>query len=267
MDDDGLVHAIERHQVELSERWARIQGGHVWAEPDMVLFVVGEPVAFTNGVRRARLDPATADQRIAHAIEVFRRHGVPAIWWVGPESEPPDLGARLEAHGFRHDDEMPWMAATLDDWTDVPMPRGYEIARVDGAARQALWLEAMTVGFEMDEPTRRVMTRLADAVGAAEEAPWQRWVALEGRRPVASSGLMLGGGVAGIYNVATAPRARGRGIGAAMTSVAAARARELGYRIAVLGSSPRAIPLYERLGFRWACTLSQYLWEEPVSSS
>jgi hypothetical protein len=38
-------------------------------------------------------------------------------------------------------------------------------------------------------------------------------------------------------------------------------ARELGYRVAVLGAAQKAIPLYRRLGFRQFCTVVQYLWE------
>jgi predicted acetyltransferase len=72
---------------------------------------------------------------------------------------------------------------------------------------------------------------------------------------------MLGGGIAGVYSVSTAPRLRGRGIGAAMTSAAMLRARDLGYRVAMLGSAPKALPLYRRLGYRHACTVTMYRWE------
>jgi ribosomal protein S18 acetylase RimI-like enzyme len=125
-----------------------------------------------------------------------------------------------------------------------------------------LWLEAMTVGFGMDPPVKRAMERLAGAVGQDEGAPWQRFVALENGRPVGSSGLMLGAGLAGIYNVSTVPERRGRGIASAMTSRALELARGLGYGKAVLGAEDSgARRLYERMGFQPVCTIEEYVFE------
>jgi ribosomal protein S18 acetylase RimI-like enzyme len=119
----------------------------------------------------------------------------------------------------------------------------------------------MRVGFEEDDAELHAEARLGDAVGYAPDAPLQRFFGVAEGRPVASSGLMLGGGIAGIYSVSTAARLRGRGIGAAMTSAAMLRARELGYRVAMLGSAPKAVPLYRRIGYRRVCTVNTYLWD------
>jgi ribosomal protein S18 acetylase RimI-like enzyme len=80
-----------------------------------------------------------------------------------------------------------------------------------------------------------------------------RWVGSLDGRVVASSGMMLAGGVAGIYNVATAPDARRRGIGAALTAAAVAEGRERGYEVAVLGASELGYGVYARMGFREVC--------------
>src|SRR5204863_8658897 len=85
---------------------------------------------------------------------------------------------------------------------------------------------------------------------------------LEGR-PVASSGLMLWGGVAAVYNVATVPEARRRGIGTAMTWAAIDHARGLGYHVALLGTSVGGRGIYERMGFRQVEVIREYLWEPP----
>jgi ribosomal protein S18 acetylase RimI-like enzyme len=194
-------------------------------------------------------------------VEILRSHRVPATWWVTPGDSPPDLGVRLAARGFRHDYDMPWMACGLDGFAAIPARTPLQIQRVDGQEAQARCMEAMRVGFGMDDAELHAMVRLGDAVGFDPDAPLQRFVGLVRGRPVASSGLMLGGGVAGIYSVSTAPKLRGRGIGAAMTSAAMLRARELGYLVAMLGSAAKAVPLYRRIGFRQFCTVVQYAWE------
>jgi ribosomal protein S18 acetylase RimI-like enzyme len=79
-------------------------------------------------------------------------------------------------------------------------------------------------------------------------------------RPVATATLVLGGGVAGIYNVMTVPDAQRRGIGALMTAGPLEVARARGYRLGVLQSSKLGYPLYRRLGFQDYCRIAIYLW-------
>ena len=104
------------------------------------------------------------------------------------------------------------------------------------------------------------MTALAEAVGFSEDVGWQRWAGLVDGRPVASSGMMEGGGVAGVYNVATAPEVRRRGIGAAMTARAVRAGRDRGLEVAVLGASDMGRGTYERMGFREVCRDVVHLW-------
>jgi ribosomal protein S18 acetylase RimI-like enzyme len=79
-------------------------------------------------------------------------------------------------------------------------------------------------------------------------------------KPVATSLLYLGGGVAGIYYVATLPEARRRGIGSALTVAPLLQAQARGYRIGTLQSTPVGLNLYRRLGFREYCVFYAYFW-------
>src|SRR5439155_24576429 len=88
--------------------------------------------------------------------------------------------------------------------------------------------------------------------------PWVRFVGFLDGRPVASSGMFAGGGVVGIYNVATLRSMRRRGIGTAMTLAAMRHGRSLGYHVAVLGASDLGRGIYERLGFRDVCRTEIY---------
>ena len=95
-----------------------------------------------------------------------------------------------------------------------------------------------------------------------ENAPWQMYLGYLDRKPVASSILFLGAGVAGVYGVGTIPEARNQGIGAAMTMKPLRGAREQGYHFAVLFSSRMGYPVYKRLGFREvACKIGIYMME------
>jgi ribosomal protein S18 acetylase RimI-like enzyme len=66
---------------------------------------------------------------------------------------------------------------------------------------------------------------------------------------VASAALVLEGGVAGIYSVATEPSARHRGIGRAMTAHALREARRRGYRVGILQATGPGYSVYRKIGF------------------
>ena len=78
--------------------------------------------------------------------------------------------------------------------------------------------------------------------------------------PAATSGLVLTEDVAGIYNVATLPDHRGKGLGAAITWAAAHAGAEAGRTEAILQSSKEGEPVYRRMGFD---VLDRYRQFEP----
>jgi ribosomal protein S18 acetylase RimI-like enzyme len=96
----------------------------------------------------------------------------------------------------------------------------------------------------------RALERMCRVAGTGSGGPWIRLAGSLDGAPVASSGLILRGGLASVINVSTVPSARRRGVGRAMTLAACEAAFERGYRIAVLGTSDMARGIYERLGFR-----------------
>ncbi|MDP9369735.1 MAG: GNAT family N-acetyltransferase, partial [Chloroflexota bacterium] len=90
-----------------------LPGARVVAGPDLVLVDAGVASDTFNTVCGARLDPTTANARIAAVIGHFRDRGVPFSWWVGPVSRPIDLGARLVAHGLAEAEAELGMALDL----------------------------------------------------------------------------------------------------------------------------------------------------------
>jgi GNAT superfamily N-acetyltransferase len=249
-----LVEAIERHQTELSVRWTEVQDGLVVDTAGFVRTINPDiKVAFANNVHRIRLEPNQVADAARECTAAFREREVPALWWVSQLATPQEPGRDLEALGWKYDEAMPWMAARIDaiEWPETPP--GLRIDRAVDERVHARFVQAMTAGFGMRAPEQHAMNSLAATVGYAPDATWVRWVGSLDGRVVASSGMMLAGGVAGIYNVATAPDARRRGIGAALTAAAVAEGRERGYEVAVLGASELGYGVYARMGFREVC--------------
>lgn len=217
------------------------------------------PFPLFNGTVQPRIRAADTDAAIAAFIAEARSRRVPMLWWLMPGSEPNDLGARLEGHGFVSQGAAPGMAADLTLLPDEALPPGVTIRRVD-AQLLPVFIAVLLGGFGfpewVEEPLRDFMRHL----GLGEDDPAQSYIAFVDAEPTAVSSVFYGAGVAGIYNVATLPAFRGQGIGRAVTLQPLLDARRSGYRAAILHSSPMGVNLYRRLGFETYCEFSQYVW-------
>ena len=96
--------------------------------------------------------------------------------------------------------------------------------------------------------------------GLGLDLPLRYTLALADDRPVATSSLFLGAGVAGVQFVATLPEGRGQGIDTAMTMVPLRDAQEFRYCVGVLQSSNSGLGVCRRLGFRQQCSVGHRFW-------
>ena len=140
------------------------------------------------------------------------------MWSVGPFSHPSDLGSHLETHSLAHVEEIPGMAVDLQALNeDIPFPAELEIERVNNAEVLREYIEVARAGFEMPEFTNEGFFEVFTAVGLTEDSPLRNYVGRLGGEVVTTASLALAAGIGGIFNVATLPKARRQGLGAAMT--------------------------------------------------
>ena len=228
---------------------------------DMIRVISGIPHPMFNHVMRAKLAPDDIDGQIAETLAHFKARQLPLLWWIGPATRPTNLGEYLEAHGLTHTSDSPGMAADLQALNEnLPIPSGLTIKCVGDVQTLILWLRPFSVGFEFPDFATKAWFNITAAIGLGPQVLVRHYVGLLKGEPVASSSLVLGAGVTGIYNIATVPEARRQGIGAVMTLVPLREARDLGYRIGILQSSQMAVGVYHRLGFQEYCTIKLYVW-------
>ena len=207
------------------------------------------------------------DGLIDEARAVLGGPGRPFTWAVWPSNRPADLGRRLEAAGIASDGEGPLMALDLEE-ADLALdpPPGLTIERASDPSALA---EASPVTLAMiDDPAAQAVFSAAyEALAFGTERTLVLFVGRLDGRPVATSALFTGTGLAGVYGVGTLPELRGRGFGRAMTIAALAEGRRRGLQVAALMSSELGLPVYRRLGFREVGTVAFHTSpaEDPVS--
>jgi len=254
----SLVAVIEANLFEFFKLFEQWPQARVHDNADMLWTITDIPFPIFNGVFRARLsDP---DAAIEAAIARCRCRNVPMMWWTGPSTQPAELGIALEASGFTGE-EVIGMAADLRSLPqEVSVPPGLSIQRVADIETMKKWCHVFCIGFETPDFVGEALMNLCRSIGFASQSTVRHYVGWLNGKPVSASSMFLGAGVAGIYNVATVPEARRRGIGSATTLMPLHDARTLGYQTGILHSSHMGVNVYHGLGFREYCKIVQYVW-------
>ena len=156
-------------------------------------------------------------------------------WFLGPTTTPADLGTHLEAHGLVYEGDDPGMAMALGALPqNCATIAGLSIQQVRDAAALEQWVETFIMGYELAGVRVPELLDVHAPLGLGAHPSWRHYLGFLHGRPVATSWLSLGSGVAGIYGVATHPDARRQGLGAALTVAPLLDARAMGYRIGIL---------------------------------
>lgn len=177
--------------------------------------------------------------------------GLSLMWWVfdPPEPHPAAVEAALRARGFELEADLPGMAVELSGFAPPSTPSGCEVRRID-ADEFPEWARVVARAFDDPAFEDGASTRAFRSHGFDDDAPFRHFLCRQGGEPVAASTLSLGGGVAGLANIAVVPEHRRLGLGAAVAAGALLEGRGLGLPLGVLSAGELGRPLYERLGFR-----------------
>lgn len=257
------------HQVELNlwETWSNFGRGPsciLHDEGDALWFETPIPVIPYNTVLKFQVQQ-DVDHRIDVLVNRYAERKVPLLWIVHPSSLPLDLPERLQQRGLQEIEIAPCMARSLENLPEPPpLPAVVTIREAveDDDLMELYGLTAWRWG--VPEEYRSQLVEMIKKFEIGERPSNARfWMARKDGIPIAKIGLYNGSESAGIYGVATKPEARGLGIASILMVTALHAAKEMGYKLVVLDSSPLAEKLYQRLGFINVAPLRLY---SPVAA-
>jgi GNAT superfamily N-acetyltransferase len=124
------------------------------------------------------------------------------------------------------------------------------VERVADAETMRQWLEVQAAcDGRTHERIKEARLRFAAQRGFDPADRQQTYLARLGGAPVGGAILHVAAGAAGVYQVATLPEARRRGVARAPTLRALVEGRARGCRLGVLHATPMAESLYRSIGF------------------
>jgi len=249
--EPAILDAID-HNYRASMRAFGL-AAHVKLRDDDSLFwfVTSVPDPAFNSIMYANLTPEQILPTVQELNQLRSTHAVPMNWLIGPSSRPTNLGQLLLTAGLTHFVDLPLMVVDLAARVAAgELPIDFSIQRVTTPAVFAEWIETERRGFEVEAPLVPALTALRQGMGIDHSYPVHHFLGRLSEQPVATASVVFAAGIIGVYDVATVPSARNRGIGTAITHHILQAARQTGYEIAFVQPSSMAYHVYERLGFR-----------------
>lgn len=246
---------LERAHRNMVATWRAVLAG----SPRPSVAEVGNVVLLGSGLPIPLFNPAlvtgTVDDPEATLADIAAHYGELGspytVYFL--DELTPGLSAVAEAAGMVEHWQPPLMV--LDPIRPAPPSGvdGLEVEVVDGANLDD-YSATLAGGFGMPKV-------LADAFlgsGPHEIEGLTLFLARLESEPVAASAVFLTDDVAGVYNVATLPEARGKGVGAAVTWAAVEAGRTAGGTVAILQASGAGEPVYARMGFTTPARYRQF---------
>jgi len=262
----NLLTALESNMTAFWSAYGRGNGCTLQSMPNIVWFYTGIQVALFNGVISVKMKNDDVQTTVDSLQSKINERGAPALWWLGPQSTPENLGTLLEQHGLQSAGEIPGMAADLAVVNSASKTiENFMIEKVSNAEMQALWARVVAVGTGFSDTATNELAQLEATLTDPQYKAQHRYIGFLAGAPVATSAMVLDSGVAGIYAVATIPEARRKGIGEIMTVMPLLEARQMGYRVSILQASSMGYPIYKRIGFKDVCKFHIYLQSKKES--
>lgn len=198
------------------------------------------------------------ETRIATARVHFDARGLGWAYWICEDWLDPKLRRRgddiLRKHRLYLAAEMPGMAAQGLVRPMRTLPK-LEMRPVSDAQTEKAFCDIGALCFNV--PPQWFREIFEDP--KVWRSGFDGYVGYLDGEPVSTAATVIGAGVAGVYNVATAPAYQRRGFGEAIMRYALGRAREqTGIERTVLQSTPQGLDLYRRMGYSVVTNLQVY---------
>ncbi len=216
-----------------------------WLDGWLVRFSPGKAkrARCINAVAAGRL-PVADKLRLAQAV--FDEAGLPLVVRITPFSQPEKLDTQLQTMGMRTIDDTRVMVGSVmaPSGQVKAFPQGCYVERTDAATY------ANIVGAWRGSPPEQCAAQAQRQ--ALSPVPYEGWLVKRGAEVLACGQFAREADLVGLYDVFTAPQARGQGLANALCAellrTAAAQGALTAY-LQVEANNKPARAVYHRLGF------------------
>jgi GNAT superfamily N-acetyltransferase len=255
LPERDLSHAMEENYRSWFLDAAQLPGVRVSdGNAFQAILTPSRPHPLVNCVLQARF-PAGDEFHCAREIDaVFAGNRVPYRYFLGPSSRNPEMvRSALTTLGRRRHAELPalWLdfADVRGSITERIAATGLRVVQVETRPQRDQWVRVLAEGSGLSPALADFFRSYLDMQGLGPYTRFPCFLGYRNGEPAAASAYYIGGGVLGLYCVATLPTHRRRGFAAAMSWAAIRRARQRDHAGIGGYASQAGLPVYERMGF------------------
>ena len=212
-----------------------------------------------NAVLSSQLSNDDINIAVDNILTEFAAKKLSFCWWVDTLADSPLLETQLERHKFSLFGSVSgMMLETPKENLAITETNEFEIKQVNTPDELEDWVKPIQDSFHMSDPSTQKYYRLFQKLSGSPNSPIH-FIATVNNKVVTSSTLFLGDKTAGIYNCATVPDFRGKGILSALTKTMINYAKSLDYKHLTLQASPMSVSVFKEHGFTDVVPYKVYL--------
>jgi hypothetical protein len=227
--------------------------------PELTTMACQVKISMFNRVINTRLTHQNVDEKVKETISYFKEKDLPFTWQVNPWDTPPNLPLILKENGLKQG-LTPGMVLKLTELKPPKKPERFHAVEVETPEMREEYAWLLARGYGIPEFAHPIFVDMFNYIELTDD--YCHYIGYLGGEPVSTTSILYSDGVAGIYNVATLPSARGKGMGSMITAVPLVKAIERGYKISILHSSPMGYNIYKRLGYEEICKMNRWDWKQ-----
>ncbi len=245
------IKGLEENLWSFWANFGRVEGSRLHDTPELMWFETPIAALPYNAVLRTKqagpIEPI-ADELFAH----FEAAQKPFFWLLHPTIRPTNIEQCLRERGFGEVDVALGMVASLNELPHAgALPAGIEIREVLGPSDFDVVIDFIIWRWQVPEGWSGFFEKIRDVTQVGRPGSSSRaWIAWRGDEALAKAVTRESDGVIGLYGVATKPEARGLGLGRNICLHAFKETDRGRGMMGVLHSSPMAVGLYEKMGFK-----------------
>lgn len=197
---------------------------------------------------------------IIETLQLYKKAGKPVLWTIFPSKQPENIEEIFKNKRLIHLERNSLMyldMTSLDD--NLKIIDDFYIKEIDDLKSLKHWTKLNAICFSMTRDIQRFITNSNADLFLNKKISGKHFIAYYKDKPIGTSSVFFANGVAGIYNVTTAPEARGKGIGEAITRAALISGKKAGYTFAILQATKKGLPVYKKMGFKSNEAMDYYL--------
>lgn len=168
------------------------------------------PVTHLNGILKCSLESQEAEERIAKAIEHYKKLGLPFQFKISPSSKPKNLSSILVKHKMRPSETMYGLYAD-PNVIHIPHNPDVEIKLLDLSTLED-WLNVQSSAWGTPPKGIEYLRKQIKEAIEANTKKGLSFIAYLDNRPVASAGIRIFNNYALLAGAAVNPDLRGKGI-------------------------------------------------------